>query len=111
MPYNENRTPTKGNIMQSTYSVYGSPIHLILDDEFAQNYNNAQKAFFEAQLRFKSANDRPWTGQEALDLRWTEKEREAFNGFADLMNTMIKLNGGSLALKAEDMTSDYLVKL
>lgn len=97
--------------VQSTYAVYGSHLHLILSDEFAENYNAAQRAFFEAQKLHKARTGSEWTGHETIEINWTTEMRDAFNKFAELMNLMIEINGGSLALMEDDMTSDYLVKV
>lgn len=97
--------------MQSTYSVYGTDVHLILDDEFAENYNNAQHEFFDAQKVHMEKVGSAWTGTEPLYIKWSEEQRKAFDDFAVLMNHMVELNGGSLNITEESMTSDYLVKL
>lgn len=96
---------------QSIYSVYGSRIHLLLDDEFASNWNKARLAFFEAQKKHLARTGTQWTGNEKLEMDLKPEELKAFNDFAELMNLMIKLNGGSLDLAVEDMTDDYLVKV
>lgn len=96
--------------MQSYYSVYGTPIHLLMDDEFAANYNRAQDAFAEAQKKHKNTTGRNWRG-ENLWIDWTDAEQKAFNEFADLLNLLIKMNGGALDLKEEDLHSTHLEKL
>lgn len=96
--------------MQSIYSVYGTAIHLLLDDEFATNYNNAMKAFFDAQFEYMERTHQEWKGGP-LTINWTPEEQKAYKDFANLMNSMIEMNGGSLNLTQDDMTSDYLVKL
>jgi len=95
---------------QSYYSVYGTPLHLLLDDEFAANYNAAQRAFFEAQVKFNETSKTTWAG-EPLNINWTEEHRRVYNQFAELMNSMIDMAGGALELGEEEMTSDFLVKL
>ena len=97
--------------MQSLYSVYGTKIHLLLEDEFAANYNRAQDALIEAQKQFLTTTGQQWTGLEEIYVEWSKEERSAFNDFADLMNKLIELNGGSIDIREEDMQSDYLVKL
>jgi hypothetical protein len=92
--------------MQSVYAVYGSKLHLILEDEFADAYNRAHEKYIEY------GKDKPsdfWKKPIALDL--TAKELHAFNTFAKLMNFMIEINGGDLDLTEEEITSDYLVKI
>lgn len=97
--------------MQSLYSVYGTKLHLILDDEFATNYNRAQDAFSTAQSMYQETTGQQWTGAEMITIDWTNEERSAFNGFADLINKLIELNGGAIDIREEDMQSGYLVKL
>jgi hypothetical protein len=96
--------------MQSYYSVYGTPLHLIFEDEFAANYNRAQDAFTEATKRFKEATGYDWKGQDLI-IDWTDEEQKAFNEFADLLNLLVKINGGSLDMTVDDMTSNKLEKL
>jgi len=97
--------------MQSYYSVYGTRIHLLLDDKFAALYNRAQDAWTDAQETYKHATGKNWTGDQALYINWTDAEQKAFNDFADLMNLMIKLNGGSLDIREEDIVKPHLIKL
>lgn len=97
--------------MQSLYSVYGTKLHFILDDEFATNYNRAQDALFVAQRMYQETTGQQWTGVEQIVVDWTNEEMSAFNKFAELMNKLIEVNGGSLDMREEDMLSDYLVKL
>ena len=96
---------------QSVYSVYGSPIHLILDDDFASAYNRSQDAFVQAQKDHLARTGSAWTGLEQMWIHWTDEERDAFNNFAELMNSLIKLNGGGLDLPEEQMPSMHLIKL
>jgi len=96
---------------QSTYSWCGSQLHLVLDDDLAANYNRAQSAFFEAQKLHMRKTGQQWTGVEPLFITWTEEEQAAYSNFAKLINTLIEVNGGSLAITEEEMTSDYLIKL
>lgn len=96
--------------MQSYYSVYGTRLHLLLEDEFAANYNRAQDAFAEAQKAHKDTTGQNWQGEQ-MWIYWTDAEQNAFNKFADLLNLLIEVNGGSLELKEEDLTSMHLIKL
>lgn len=95
---------------QSIYSVYGTRIHLMLDDEFAKNYNVAVDAFNEAQKNYMIRHQSAWNG-EPLWVDWTDEAHAAYNDFADLMNHMIKLNGGALDIKEEDLVNGYLTKV
>lgn len=96
---------------QSVYSVYGSPIHLILDDDFVSAYNRAQDAFVQAQKDHLTRTGSPWTGLEQMLIHWTDEEQAAFNNFAGVMNSIIELNGGGIDLTEEQMPSLHLVKL
>lgn len=96
---------------QSTYSWCGSQLHLVLDDEFADNYNKAVTAFLTAQIVHQTKTGSPWTVSDPLDLIWTEDQRHAYNKFADLINLLIEINGGTLAITEEQMSTDLLVKL
>ena len=96
--------------MQSLYSVYWTNITLLLDDEFAANYNDAQDAFAKAQLVYKTTTGDNWNG-EVLYIEWTDAQQKAFNQFAEFMNLYIKMNGGSLDLNTDQLSSSHLEKL
>jgi hypothetical protein len=70
MAYNE--TPTKGITMQHTYSLYGSPLHLILEEKVADGYNRVHLGFIEA-----------------------------YDDIAKLLNLLIEINGGSLDINED----------
>lgn len=97
--------------MQSVYSWMGTDIHLVLEDDFANDYNRAQEAFFTAQIIHKTATGSAWNGRGPLQMNWTEKEFQAFDKVGKFINLLIDMNGGSLNLTEEQMTSDFLVKL
>lgn len=97
--------------MQSLYSWMGTRLHLILEDDFADKYNRAQKAFFEAQMTHVERTHQQWLGHETLLIPWTDEEWKAFDDMARIINLLCEVNGGSLDIKQEDITSDYLVKL
>ena len=97
--------------MQSTYSVYGTRLHLILEDHIAETYNSAIQAFFDAQKNHLERTGSEWIFTEPLLINWTEEESTVYDKFAVIMNLLVELNGGSLDLKEEDCTSDFLVKL
>lgn len=96
---------------QSTYSWMGSPLHLVFEDDIANAYNRAQDAFKEAQREYKARTGSEWTGHEPILMNWTPEEQSAWNNVAALVNLLIEINGGSLDIKEEDCTSDYLVKV
>lgn len=96
---------------QSVYSWMGTDIHLVLEDDVADNFNRAQDAFMEAQKNFKTTTGKNWTGTEALWMNWTMDEQRAWNGIAAIINQLADLNHGSIEIMEEDMTTTYLVKL
>ena len=97
--------------MQSSYSWMGTRIHLVLDDDFAANFNRAQDAFFEAQRHHKTVFGTPWEPTAPLMIDWTTKEQLAWNKLAELINLLIEMNGGTLNIQESEITSDYLVKV
>lgn len=97
--------------MQSVYSWMGTDIHLVLEDDFANDYNRAQEAFFSAQIVHKTATGSVWNGRGPLQITWTKKEELAFDKVGKLINLLIDMNGGSLNITEEQCTSDFLVKL
>ena len=99
---------------QSFYSVYGTRLQLVLDDDFAEAYNRALKAFFEAQGAYKKIHGQDWKPSESIFVEWTQKEQDAFNKFAEFMNNYVEFVGDGLDLGyngQENFPSDYLVKL
>ena len=96
---------------QSTYSWMGSQLHLVFEDDIANAYNRAQDAFIEAQREYRERTGQEWTGRESLLMNWTQEEQSAWNNVAKIVNLLVDINGGSLAIMEEDITSDYLVKL
>ena len=93
--------------MQSTYSFYGSKLHLILEDEVAERYNRVSVAFANVNAEELQANpDKPFwlKGIEDVDM-------EAWNGVADVINKLIEINGGSLDIPEEEILYNCLVKL
>ena len=96
---------------QSAYSWMGTRIHLVLEDDFANAYNRAQEGFFQAQRDFEAQHGTKWTGFERIGMPWTNEELNAWNGIADVINLLVKLNGGSLNIPESEVTSDFLIKL
>jgi hypothetical protein len=88
--------------MQSVYSVYGSPLHLIFEDDFADAVNRACEAFLGAKD----------LGRTIL-VNADRKDMDAWNEFAKLMNHLTEINGGKLDILMTDehIPSNYLVKL
>ncbi len=97
--------------MQSAYSWMGSRLHLVLEDDVADTWNQAQDAFFAAQKRHEAVHGTKWTGDEPLEIYWSNDSAEIWNKIADLINLLIEMNGGELDILEEEITSDYLIKL
>jgi hypothetical protein len=97
--------------MQNVYSWMGSRLHLVLEDEVADAYNRAQDAFMEAQRNYKATTGKDWTGAEPMWMNWTDQEQTAWNSIAGIINNLVKLNGGALDIKEDELTSEYLVKI
>jgi len=96
---------------QSTYAWMGSQLHLVLEDELAAAYNRAQDAWLQAQKNHLERTGSRWEPSEPIWIDWTETESSAWDKIAKLVNLLIEINGGSLAIMQEDCTSDYLVKV
>jgi len=96
---------------QSAYSWMGSRVHLVLDDEVADSYNRAQRAFFEAQKHHMDIHGEPWNPTLPLMIHWTPQEEAAFNNMGKVINAMIELNGDGLDIPEDEITSDFLMKL
>jgi hypothetical protein len=97
--------------MQSVYSWMGTPIQLLLEEEVAEGYNRFLNAFFEAQREHKVRTGSDWTGVEPLYIECEEKDQEIYNAVGEIINQLIKLNGGSLNISEEQCTSDFFVKV
>jgi len=89
----------------------GTRLHLVIDDDVATAYNQAQDAFFEAQKHHKKTTGQDWTGREPLSIDWTPEQQRVWNAMADVINKLVELNGGGIDIPQEECTSDYLVKL
>ena len=96
---------------QSYYSMFGSPLQLLLEDDIANGYNRALKAFFDAQKNHKELHGVPWTPDQPIWVQTNDEDQAAHDAIARLMNLLIEINGGALELPEEQMTDDYLVKL
>lgn len=98
--------------MQSYYSLYGSQIVLLLEDEIAEAYNRAVDSFYEAQKQHQMVTGKKWNPKtEPLLIAYDKKEVAAHDAIGELVRLMCKINGGGLDLPEEDTPSDYLVKL
>lgn len=83
--------------MQSYYSFYGSPLHLILEDEIAESYNRVSKNMYES-------NGNVLVCASDADIK-------NYSKVADIINKLIEINGGLLEIAEEEMPLNYLVKL
>lgn len=93
--------------MQSTYSFYGSQLHLILEDEVVERYNRVAIAFANVDAKAVQANPTNYIWLEGIQ----DGDMEAWNAIADLINKLIEINGGSLDIPEEEMPYNCLVKL
>jgi hypothetical protein len=96
---------------QSVYSVFGSPLQLILDDGLAERYNSFIKEFLDAQVRYEGKHGKLWQPHQALPMNTSAKDLKAYHAVGKLMNHLIAVNGGSLDLPEAQCVSDFLEKL
>jgi hypothetical protein len=97
--------------MQSAYSFMGSRLHLVLEDDVADAFNRMQDAWFDAQKNHKEKIGTEWNPAEPLLIDCAREDTDVWNKIGSLINLLIEINGGSLHIPEEEMTSDYLVKL
>lgn len=93
----------------ATYS-FGedSPIKFQISDKLAENYNAATEKFFKAQQRFNQKFGRRWDpATEPIQIKWTRKEKKAWDEFAGIFNHQLTANG---PWHVNDIMDDYLVK-
>lgn len=96
---------------QHIYSVYGSDIHLMLEESLADAHNRFIDEFFKAQKIHMEEYGRPWQPEEHLQILCTKEDNDAYNAVARVINSLIDINGGALDLTEEQMPSSYLLKL
>lgn len=96
---------------QSYYSFYGSPLHLILEDDLADGYNRAAKAFMDAQVAHKERTGTQWNPDEPLWILTNDEDQAAFAAVGRIITLLVEVNGGGLEIPEEVCTSDFLVKL
>lgn len=97
---------------QSVYAWMGTPLHLVLEDDVAVDYNRAQEAFLEAQKDHYHRTGRHWDPvNESLLIDWTPQEAKAWDDIAKLVNLLIEINGGALDIPEAWVTTDKLVKV
>ena len=97
---------------QSYYSWCGTRLHLLIEDDVAEAYNQANDAYVEAQRKHKEIHGTEWNPvEDHLAIDWTPEQRLAWNKIADVINALVRTNGGLLNIGEEEMTSHYLIKL
>lgn len=85
-----------------------SPLKFDISDKLAENYNEALREFFAAQRRFLQKHGRRWNpDKDPIALRWTKKQKWAWNEFADVLAKSTE-NGGRYF--PTDLMDDFLVK-
>lgn len=94
-------TSTKGITMQHTYSLYGSPLRLVLEEKVADGYNRVHLGFIEAQKKFKEEYGTPWNAELPIEIDASPEDLKAYDDIAKLLNLLIEINGGSLDLSEE----------
>lgn len=96
---------------QSAYSWMGTRIHLVLDDDVAALYNQAQDCFLEAQINHRKVHGSKWNPDQPLEIAAPKGAFEAWNQIASIINLISKVNGGTLDIPGSEVTSNYLIKL
>lgn len=97
--------------MQHTYSLWGSPLHLVLEEEVAGGYNKVADEFSEGQRRFKEKYGVNWTPDDRLEMNVTQEDLKHYHALVDLINQLIEINGGGLDIPEEVCIHNGLVKL
>lgn len=97
--------------MQYTYSLYGSPLHLILEEKVAEGYNRVHLSFIEAQKKFKEEYGVNWTPDLPIEIKASEEDMKAYDDIARLINLMVEINGGKLDISEEQCITDTLDRI
>jgi hypothetical protein len=106
-----NETPTKGITMQHTYSLYGSPLHLILEEKVADGHNRVHLGFMEAQKKFKEEYGIQWTPELPIQINASHEDLKAYDDIAKLLNFLIEINGGSLDISEDQCVTSTLDRI
>lgn len=85
-----------------------SPLKFELTDEFAEAYNRAIKAFFEAQIKFKEDYGFPWKPELPIHIKCSEDDMATFNSFAHILKEALSRYGKPV--HEDELTDDYLIK-
>jgi hypothetical protein len=97
--------------MQHTYSLYGSPLHLILEEKVADGYNRVHLGFMEAQKNFKEEYGIQWTPDLPIEIKASPEDLKAYDDIAKLLNFLIEINGGSLDIPEEQCVTATLDRI
>lgn len=85
-----------------------SPLKFYIADSLARNYNSAVAEWFKAQVRFNQRFGRKWDPiRQPIHIRWSHKQRRAWNTFAEIFNKTIEKNG---PFHENDIMEDFLVQ-
>lgn len=85
-----------------------SPLKFEIPDKMASLYNQAVEQFFKSQVRFNQKFGRRWNPEkDPIDIKWTKKQRQAWNDFAKVFERTVKRGG---AFHPNDIMDDFLVK-
>jgi hypothetical protein len=85
-----------------------SPLKFELSEDFADAYNRALKAFFEAQTYYKTKFRTPWEPSQALEMYVKKEDIDVFNAFGDILDKALDDYGADVS--EEELTNDYLIK-
>lgn len=81
---------------------------LEISDKTAHRFNQAVEAYFKAQRRFNQKFGRAWDPvTDPIQIKWTAKQKAAWNRVAKAMNTLIERDG---PFHPNDFTNDFLVR-
>lgn len=92
--------------MQSFYSYYGSPLHLILEDEIAEACNRFVAEFIQAQVRYKEEHGVKWYPESPLWMNVSAEDSAAYDKVGKLIGQLVEMNGGGLNITEEMILSD-----
>lgn len=85
-----------------------SPLKFEISDKLALYYNQAVAEFFKAQTRFNQKFGRRWDPvNDVISIKWSKKQRRAWNDFADVMNAALAKGD---PYHVSDIMDDFLVK-
>lgn len=96
--------------MQYAYSWCGTRITFVLEESVAENYNAVVDKFFAAQKQHEEQDMFKWTPKLPIRMDLSEEQLFAFNKIGELINLLAELNGGSIDIPEEEVTSDYLIR-